>query len=146
MSNLNSNSKLTYPIDAYCSQAAALIGPTAILRKAIRPAACAAITAADQTTSDYPNVPGTPGYTPVPGAGAGPTKTTGGGKATTPATSAPPAASSSKAAGGRGGNGPLSQLTNLIPGIPQFTGLPKFGNFFKSNNKEKRWHPRLFQV
>jgi len=130
-------------IDAYCSQAAALIGPTGIVRKAVRPAACAGITAADQTTSDYPNVPGTPGYTPQAGAGAGPTKTTGG-KGATPVSSAPATATTSKAAGGRGG--PLTQLTNLIPGIPQFTGLPNFGSFFTKNNKEKRWHPRLFQV
>jgi len=123
-------------IDAYCSVAAALIGPTATLRKAIRPSACAAITAADQNPADYPNVPGTPGFT-----AQAPAKNPQ--KGTTPTSSAPAAASSTKAAGGN--KSPLTQLTDLIPGIPQFTGLPSLGSLFKIG-KVKRSHPRLFHV
>jgi len=127
-------------IDAYCSVAAALIGPTGIVRKAVRPSACAAITAADQNPADYPNVPGTPGFT-AQAATQAPAQNPATGA--TPTSSAPAAASSTKAAGGN--KGPLTQLTNLIPGLPQFTGLPTLGSFFK-NSKVKRWHPRLFQV
>lgn len=72
-------------IDTYFAVAAALIGPGATLRKAIRPAACAAIVAA-APASAFPNVPNVPGGTPLgqqaPATGGA---TTGNG-ATTPTT------------------------------------------------------------
>jgi hypothetical protein len=67
-------------IDTYMAVAAALIGPGATLRKAIRPAACAAIVAA-APASAFPNVPNVPGGTPLgqqaPASGGGTTSGSG---------------------------------------------------------------------
>jgi hypothetical protein len=49
--------------DEYCSAAAALGEFPAL--KAIRPLACGGVTGTDQNAADYPNVPGTPGFSPI---------------------------------------------------------------------------------
>jgi hypothetical protein len=78
-------------IDTYMAVAAALIGPGATLRKAIRPAACAAIVAA-APASAFPNVPNVPGGTPLgqqaptSGGSTGGTGATTGSGATAPST------------------------------------------------------------
>lgn len=101
-------------IDTYMAVAAALIGPGATLRKAIRPAACAAIVAA-APASAFPNVPNVPGGTSLGQQAPATGDTTGSGTDSGNAAAMPSASSTSGTeGGGQGGNGGASALLSAL--------------------------------